>query len=295
MPQDRRAGSVWGWVRCLALGVAVAFVITFPGAMAFGQDNYEIQVYGAETVPPQNTMVEMHSNFTVSGSRALPGSRYTADGTFPTNHSEHQTLEVTQGVTRWSEVGFYVFTSGSSASGYQWVGDHIRPRIRVPDTWRWPVGASLSLEAGYQRARFSPDSWTLEVRPIVDKQVGKWYYAFNPALGKSLHGPGRSQGFVFSPNVKVSYDFSKKVTAGLEYYGAYGDLLQFDSFHNQQQQFFPSIDLNVSPKWEINFGVGIGPTAATDHLIVKAIVGRRFTFGKRDPEAGATAGTKPKN
>lgn len=263
--------------------------------LAFAQDNYEIQVYGAETVKPGNTMVEVHSNFTIDGSKALPGSRYTADGTFPTNHAQHETLELTQGLTRWSELGFYVFTSASSETGYQWVGDHLRPRVRAPDSWHWPVGASLSMEIGYQRARFSPDTWTLEIRPIVDKQMGRWYYAFNPAVEKSFHGPGEAQGWAFSPNVKVSYDFNKRVTGGLEYYAAYGEVGNFDTLHNQQQQFFPSLDLNVSPKWEMNFGVGIGPTSATDRYIVKAIIGRRFTFGHRDPDADKTTETKPKN
>jgi hypothetical protein len=67
-------------------------------------------------------------------------------------------VEITQGVTSWSEVGFYIVTSVSQETGYQWVEDHIRPRVRVPESWKWPVGASLSLEAGYQRARFSPDT-----------------------------------------------------------------------------------------------------------------------------------------
>ena len=98
----------------------------------------------------------------------------------------------------------------------------------------------------------------------------------------------------FSPNVKVSYDFTKKITGGLEYYAAYGRLGSFDALHNQQQQFFPAIDLNVSPKWEINFGVGIGPTSATDRYIVKGIIGRRFTFGRADPDAEKTAETKPR-
>jgi hypothetical protein len=39
-------------------------------------------------------------------------------------------------------------------------------------------------------------------------------------------------------------------------------------------------DLNTSPKWEINIGIGVGPTAATDHLIVKGILGRRFDWGR---------------
>jgi len=42
------------------------------------------------------------------------------------------------------------------------------------------------------------------------------------------------------------------------------------------QQIVPAIDLNVSPKWEFNFGVGVGVTRGTDHLIVKMIIGRRI-------------------
>ena len=35
-------------------------------------------------------------------------------------------------------------------------------------------------------------------------------------------------------------------------------------------------DLNLSPDWELNFGLGFGLTEATDRLIVKMILGRRF-------------------
>src|SRR5216683_2439611 len=96
------------------------------------QDNYEIQVYGSETVAPKTTMVELHSNFTANGFKPIPGSPYTVDGLRPTNHAEHETVEITQGITSWSEVGFYLFTSYQSSYGYQWVGDHIRPRVRAP-------------------------------------------------------------------------------------------------------------------------------------------------------------------
>jgi hypothetical protein len=77
----------------------------------------------------------------------------------------------------------------------------------------------------------------------------------------------------------VSYDFTKKVSGGLEYYGAMGPVTGFDPIQQEEHQFVPSMDLNVSPKWEFNFGVGIGVTPATDHLLVKMIIGRRFTFG----------------
>jgi hypothetical protein len=239
-------------------------------ASLFAQGNYEVQVYPSETLEPGATMVEFHTNFTVNGSKGI------TDGVLGTNHQFHETLELTHGFTDWFETGFYVFTSAQSGQGWQWVGDHIRPRVRVPEEWKWPVGLSLSAEVGYQRYKFSPDTWTLELRPIIDKQIGKWYLAFNPTFDRSFHGPGVSQGLVFSPNFKAGYDFTKKINGGFEYYGSVGRFTSFDPIRDQEQQFVPAIDLNLSPDWEFNFGVGIGVTQATDHLLVKAIVGRRF-------------------
>ena len=83
-------------------------------------------------------MVELHSNFTIDGSKTVQ------DGVFPTNHAEHETIEITHGFNDWFEVGFYIFTSERSGQGLQWVGDHIRPRVRIPKKWNWPVGLSLS-------------------------------------------------------------------------------------------------------------------------------------------------------
>ena len=256
--------------------VVFACIAVAAGALcAHAQGNYEIQVYGSETVLPGNTMVELHSNFTADGQRAI------VDGTQPTHHTEHETIEITQGLNGWSEVGFYIFTSERSGQGIQWVGDHIRPRVRAPDSWHWPVGASMSMEIGYNRAFFSPDTWTWEIRPIVDKQKGRFYWALNPAFERTWHGPGVADGLDFAPNVKVSWDFTRKVTGGIEYYGDYGDIRHIVPMHDQQQMFFPALDLNVSPDWELNFGVGVGPTAATDHWIVKCIVGRRFNWGHK--------------
>lgn len=236
------------------------------------QDNYEIQVYGADTVPAASTMVELHSNFTVDGSKEV------VDGVQPTNHAVHETVEITQGITDWFETGFYIFTTIQPNGGWQWVGDHIRPRVRVPESWHWPVGVSLSNEIGYQRPAFSADTWTWEIRPIVDRTLGRWYLSFNPTLDRSFHGASVHRGVEFSPNAKFSFDFTKKIAGGLEYYASYGPITGFDPLHEQQQQIVPAIDLNLAPQWEVNFGVGVGVTGATDHLIVKGILGRRFDW-----------------
>jgi hypothetical protein len=253
----------------------VALLIVFAALFAppaLAQDNYEIQVYGSETVDPGKTMFELHSNFTIDGSKQI------TDGVLPTNHAEHETLEITHGFNSWFEVGFYVFTSARTDQGWQWVGDHIRPRVRVPPSWHWPLGVSISNELGYQRRKFSTDTWTWEIRPIVDQKVGKWYWSFNPTLDRSFHGLTVNQGVVFSPNFKFSYDFTPKIAGGLEYYGSLGPVTGFSPIGQQQHQIFPAIDLNVAPEWEINFGLGVGLTGSTDHLIAKMILGYRFNF-----------------
>jgi hypothetical protein len=238
--------------------------------VAYAQDNYEIQVYGSETVPAGRTMVELHSNYTVDGEREK------INGVFPSEHAFHETLEITQGFMPWFETGFYVFTSIQPGEGWQWVGDHIRPRVRVPEDWHWPVGLSLSTEIGYQQRSFSEDTWTWELRPIVDKQFGRWYVSVNPAFEKSLHGLNSSEGFEFAPSAKLSFDVTKLVTLGVEYYSSLGPVTHLSPWSEQQHQIFPVLDLNLSPDWEFNFGVGFGLTRSTDDLIIKLIIGRRF-------------------
>ena len=113
-----------GSIACAAM--AILILCARPAA---AQDNYEIQVYGAETVDPGKTMVELRSNFTIDGSKTM------IDGVYPTNHMEHETIEITHGFTDWFETGFYIFTAERSGMGVQWVGDHIRPRVRIPEKW----------------------------------------------------------------------------------------------------------------------------------------------------------------
>ena len=236
------------------------------------QGNYEVQVYGSDLVQPGVTMVELHSNFTASGEKR------TIDGVLPTNHAEHETVEITHGFNEWFETGFYIFTSIQSDGHWYYVGSHIRPRFSVPEKYHLPVGVSISNEIGWQRPNFSGDTWTWEIRPIVDKKIDKWYLAFNPTFDKSFRGPEQHRGYEFSPNFKFSYDLTKRVAAGVEYYGALGPVTGFDPLRDQQQQILPAVDIDFGQRWEFNFGVGVGVTGATDHLLIKAILGYRFNF-----------------
>src|SRR5437879_3557551 len=129
--------------------LGLCFARMFAGGLllvsARAQDSYEIQVYPSDTVAKGGTIVELHSNYTVEGKRE------TVNGLLPSRHAIHETLEITHGFTSWFETGFYVFSSIQPHRGWEWVGDHIRPRLSVPKEWDWLVGLSLSSEVGFQR------------------------------------------------------------------------------------------------------------------------------------------------
>jgi hypothetical protein len=249
---------------------------------ASAQDNYEIQVYGSELVPRGATMVELHSNFTASGRKEVE------DGVNATNHAVHETVEITHGFSEWYETGFYLFTSARSGEGWSVVGTHVRPRFAVPARYHWPVGVSISNEIGYVKREFADTTWSWEIRPIIDQTLGRFYWSVNPALEKGLNGAPENRKFEFAPNVLVTYDVTKKVNLGLEYYGGFGPLSNLQPWKAGAQQLFPAINLDFGPAWEFNAGVGFGLTDSAEPLIFKVIIGRRF--GGPAPSHGAAGG-----
>ena len=66
------------WVMVLGLGIILSTAVP-----AVAQDNYEIQVYGSDTIPANHIMVELHSNFTIDGTKTVE------DGQYPTEHAWH--------------------------------------------------------------------------------------------------------------------------------------------------------------------------------------------------------------
>ena len=246
------------------------FLLVLLQERAISQDNYEIQVYGSETVPKNSTMLELHSNFTFNGSKDK------VNDLLPTNHVFHETIEITHGFTEWFETGFYLFNTIGNNGRTAYVGSHIRPRVMLPEKYHFPLGLSFSAEIGYQKKEYSDDDWTLELRPILDKTIQHLYLSFNPVFGKALHGLNTNKGFVFSPNAKMSYAFTKVFAAGFEYYGSVGPINKFSPYQEQQQQLFFAIDLDLIKDWEFNVGYGLGFTDATDKSILKCIIGYRL-------------------
>src|SRR5437879_706646 len=65
---DRPAGAVnTGVARGLGLLAVTLLLLASPSPVR-GQENFEIQVYGSETMAPGTTMIELHTNSALRGS-----------------------------------------------------------------------------------------------------------------------------------------------------------------------------------------------------------------------------------
>lgn len=253
-----------------SLPLFLALMALLGGQPLRAQDNFEVQVYGAELVPVGRTIFELHSNYTAKGSQSV------IDGVSPTYHALHETIEITHGFTDWLEVGFYTFLAVPSGGGLEYVGNHIRPRVSAPARWHWPVGVSLSTEIGYQTRSYSVDTWSWEIRPIVDQQIGRFYWAVNPTFEVALEGENAGQGVEFAPSAQVNFDISRRFNFALEYYAGLGPLSNLSPADETDQQLIPAINIDFGPDWEFNLGTGIALTPSTDRLLFKMIFGRRI-------------------
>jgi hypothetical protein len=257
--------------KCILRALLPLGLVLAPG-IGVAQNNYEIQVYASPTQAKGSTMFELHSNYT------FDGSKDTVDGVIPSNHSLHETLEITTGITPVFELGFYLFTNYTPGYGYQFVGTHLRPRVMAPSDWGIPFGLSLSVEVGYQKPAYANETWSLEIRPIIDKTWGDLYVSINPTFGIALKSQYSNSVPTFEPNVKISYSIMKNAALGLEYYGDMGPVTQFDQGPQQNHALFATYDLLNNLKWELNIGFGFGLTPSTDPFIFKVILGRRVKW-----------------
>lgn len=242
-------------------------LMVFASLQVHAQADNEIQVYASPTIQYKWTIFELHSNYTFRGSKFL----LNPDAAKWTN----ETLEITHGFRKNFEIGFYTFTSFSPDGKFQYLGNQIRPRVTIPQEWKWPFGASLSMEFGFFRPeKDSAFIWQGEIRPIIDKVEGNWYFAFNPNIEFILSG--NEKQLALTPQFKSTYTIKTFLGIGVEYYGSPGTFKKILPLKQQEHLLGPMIDLYVHPKWEINGGLLFGLTDNSNQRILKLLLGKRI-------------------
>ena len=228
------------------------------------QDPFEIQVYEYETVPKGKWSLETHVNYVSKGTTTWNGPMAPTEGQF------HTTFELTRGITDDFELAGYLLLGSYTGGSFQYAGARIRPRVSVPKEWDWPIGVSFSVEFGFPVKVFEENGVTLELRPILEKKLGRWQIDFNPVVGTALSGPGKGE-WDFEPGLRVAYAVSKKLDLSVEYYGA----IPF-SGGESVHQIFPGGDIHFSEDVVLNVGAGWGLTSAGNQFVWKMRLGVEF-------------------
>ena len=232
-------------------------------------DFYEIQIYDTDTAPVGNLELELHSNSvtTATGAQAKEAMDV---------YQVHETVEGTFGVLRWLEIGQYFCTAVFPADGYQYAGSRSKIHFGIPQTFEWPVQFGGNIELDYMRRQAEENPMTLELRPIIGGSYGPFRLVANLALEKPFRGPQTHDGFQFDPSGEVVYQLNKWVAPAVEYYGDMGPIQPLPSLQDQQHFIVPALNFYLLPKLELNLGVGVGLTNASEGVFVKSIVGWTF-------------------
>jgi hypothetical protein len=239
----------------------------------YAQDPFEIHVYEYEALKPGAFTLETHLNYVAVGTRAAEGS------VAPFNNQFHMTYELTGGITDNVSVGFMLLSAKRPGYGLEYAGWRVLPHVYAPESWHWPLRVGLVTEFSFQRTTYEENSRRVEIRPILEKTVGRVQIDLNPVFERALHGPGTQVGWNFEPAARVAYKAKGRFTPSLEYYSETGPLPAELPLREQIHQFLPGGDLQISKDVLWSLGVGIGATPSGNRLVFKSRIEIEFGRG----------------
>ncbi len=259
--------------KCLQSASAVLFLalgtlLCAPRAAA-QVDPWEFEVYPYATEQRGVTELEMDNAVVANGHNQ--GANGTASGTFPSQGIWYNQYELTYGLTDRIEAAAYLNMAQVSGHGYWYAGSKYRLRGRLFDEGTLPVDLGWYLELEWHKTpQFDDDPLELEMRPIIEKDIGGFSIMLDPQFEKPIFtGPDKNKGFKFGYANGIYYRWMRYFSPGVEFYGAVGSIDDNDPISAQQHYIFPVIWGELPHGIEYNFGPGFGLTRGSDHVIMK--------------------------
>ena len=234
-----------------------------PLTVLVAQDAFEIAVYSAETAPRKAWELETHFNYIARGTTAFDGP------VAPSERQFHLAVELTRGLTEHWEVTAYLLSAYRPGPGVEYAGWRLRSRVRAPVSWRLPVDLGLAAELEFSPAAYDETTAGLEIRPILEKRVGRVQLQLNPVIERALTATSGEAEWELEPSGRIGVTVSKRVALSIEYYGKTG-LLGAAPGGEPVHQFYPGLDLHLGDDIELNLGLGFGTTAAANRLVLKS-------------------------
>jgi hypothetical protein len=228
----------------------------FTGAvMLCAQDPFEIHVYEYEPLPPRTFTYEAHMNYITKGAEGF-----------------HFASELTGGITDDFRAAVVLLTAKRPGGPYEYAGFRVLPHIYAPQRWHLPLNLGCVAEFSFAKAVYVDNPWQVELRPIVEKHIGRLQLDANPVVSRALRSPHVNQGWVFEPAARVGWQLSRTFTPSLEYYSSW-------TTRDPVHQLFAGGDLRLSKTVTWSVGAGFGFTPATNGFTLKSHL--QFEIGGR--------------
>jgi len=225
------------------------------------QDTFELEVYQYATAHRGEWELEAYVNHLSRGTKAFDGP------VAPTDDQWRFAAQVTRGISDHCELAGYLLGAQVPGYGLEYAGWRARTRVRAPANWRLPVNLGFAVEFESARPLFSESARTLELVPILERQIAGAQLILNPTIERHMAGPENGE-WEFEPRARLAFPVGK-VTLGVEYHGGWGEIGNFKAGSQQVHQFYPTADFELPGDVELHLGVGFGATTSGDRLVFK--------------------------
>jgi len=232
-------------------------------------DPWEFEVYPYAT--EGRGVIELETDNAVVPNGHSQGGNGTAAGTFPSQAMWYNQYELTYGLTDRIEAAAYLNLAMPSGRGLWYAGSKYRLRGRLFDEEVLPVNLGWYVELEWHKTpQFDDNELELELRPIIEKDIGRWSLIVDPIFEKPIFlGPDKNKGFEFGYASAVYYRWMRYLSPGVEFYGAPGNIDDNDPLNAQQHYIFAVAWGKLPHGIEYNLGPGFGLTRGSDRVIMK--------------------------
>src|ERR1700738_3835781 len=226
----------------------------------------EIQVYNAGIAAVGQFTIQQHLNYTPVGIKDPP-----FPGGLVSHNSINGTPEFAYGGTDWWEVGLYL---PFAIQDQQFLSNSFKLRTLFvsPNAGERNFFYGVNFEFSNTTPKFSQTRFGMEIRPIIGIRNADYEFIDKPIVDIGFGKNGEAD---FAPAARLARKLGPDLFIGLEYYADFGKIGDFAKLPDQQHTLFAVTDFKRGAL-DVNFGVGLGLTRASDRFVIKTILGYAF-------------------
>ena len=224
----------------------------------------EIQVYDASIAAEREFKLTVHANYVADGlsQPAFPGA-------VVANRSLNGAFEWAYGVSGWFEAGLYFpVWSRDASKGLGYDGLKLRALFVSPHADARTFAYGVNFEFSVNQPRWNASHYSGEMRAILTWHLSPIDIIVNPIFDTDYNGLANLD---FAPCWRVAYNADKAWAFAVEQYADFGPVRDLHSWSEQSHQLFAVVDRHWH-RWDAEFGVGAGLTAASDPWTIKLII-----------------------